>query len=823
MKNRIFACVFSVAAFFSLSAQSIHPDFRDGMLYVKFVNEFPLNKISSNQNNKTEEITENGSITKIPLDQFPFLEKVFKKYGVIAIHRPFTIYENPKLLRILQIEFSKIAYVDVFIKELKSFPEIEYAEKIPVDRLCWTPNDPLYGNVSGGNMKWHLDMIKADSAWNVQKGSPNIKVAVVDNFIWGNHPDLQIDSVNLCKISYDSYAGYTYTLGNSATMPPSSTYTQSSNSNAYEASHGTHCSGLVGAKNDNNIGIASIGGGVTLMGVRSAIDNGSLYYTYQGVQWAAEHGADVISMSFGSSQYSQTIETLMQTLFDAGIVLVAAAGNDGDNGNPIHYPSEYPSVISVASIDGDKKLSYFSQYGDRAEIAAPGGFIKYATTYPNILSTTYCKTYLLKNSYTSLQNSFYDGMQGTSMACPVAAGLCGLMLSQDSTLSPTEIRYRLHVTALPLDPASSTTINGNGYINAYAALTFKELTLKDTLYLSGAINSYDTINIKSTDDWTITNIPSWLTFSDTNGLKGITTINITVNSANTSGTNREAVVSIEMNGITKHLRIIQLNYELYLSNTPHYIRFSGAKGKSDTIIISSNTQWEIINQATWLGLTKTSGYGNDTLIVSTKSSNSWGYNRFCTLYIHSINFIHDTVIIEQKIPDFIKWQLTSTQIGPANGDTVSVELLSNVNWTLSGGATWINADISSGIDSLTIIFTVLEDNTTGAEKNTSFIVSNGTISKTLYITQNYDLGINNLASEEKINIYPNPVSENFTIQTKGIVVNNVKIYDVMGSLITSNFPLNNGIINIESLSKGIYIVAITTDKQSIIYQKVIKQ
>ena len=795
-----------------VTAQTINPDFRDGMLYVKFVNDFPLDKIAPNTEVQT----------KISNNQFSFLEDVFKKYEVISIHRPFTIYENPKLLRILQIEFSKINEIENFIEELKRYKEIEYAEKIPIDRLCWTPNDPLYGSISGGNMKWHLDMIKADSAWDIQKGTTNIKVAVVDNFIWGNHPDLQIDSTNLCKVSYDSYSGYTYTLGNSATMPPSSYYTQSSNSSAYEASHGTHCSGLVGAKNDNNVGIASIGGGVTLMGVRSADNNGNLYYSYQGVQWAAQHGADVISMSFGSSQYSQTIETLMQTLYDAGIVLVGAAGNDGDNGNPVHYPSMYSSVISVASVDGDKKLSYFSQYGDRAEIAAPGGFIKYSTTYPNVLSSTYCLCYNLKSKYTSLQNTYYDGMQGTSMACPIVSGLCGLMLSQDSTLTPAEIRYRLHVTALPLSSASSTTINGNGYINAYAVLNYKELTFNDTLFLSGAVFSLDTLNIKSTDSWQITNIPSWLILNDSNGEKGISTITITTNSANTGNTNREAILTVEMNGLIKNLHIIQLNYNLYINNTPHYIRFSGAKDNADTIFVFSNTNWEIYNPTTWLGTNKTSGFGNDTLIINTKSTNTWGYNRFCYLYVQGINYIYDSIIIEQRIPDFVKWENTSINIGPAKGDTVLVNVLSNVNWTITGGDTWLNANILTGIDSMSVVFTVLQDNTTGTAKNTSFIVTNGTISKTLYVTQNYNLNINNVFLTEKIKIYPNPVSDNFTIQSNGVKIDNIKIFDVTGNLVNTFDGERNKNINITNVAKGMYFVAVTTVDQLVIYYKIIK-
>ncbi|MBP7102719.1 MAG: S8 family serine peptidase [Bacteroidales bacterium] len=822
MKYKFLIFILCVGALFTSYAQTFHPDFRDGIIYVKFVDDFPLDKISPKIISPSDEKTEIKPATIINIKQFPFLDETFKRYNVTSIHRPFTIFENPRLLRIIQIEFSKIELIDALIEELQTFKEIEYAEKVPIDRINWIPNDPLYGTVDGGNLKWHLDMIKADSAWDIQKGSASIKVAIVDNFIWGNHPDLQIDSLNLCKVSYNSISGYEYTLGNTAASPPS-TITQSSNSTAYSASHGTHCAGLVGAINNNNTGIASIGGGVTLMGIRSAIDNGSLYYTYEGVQWAAENGADVISMSFGSSYYSESIEIFLQTLYDAGIVLVAAAGNEGDEGNPIHYPSEFASVISVASVNGDKKLSYFSQYGDRADIAAPGGFIQSNTVYPNVLSTTYCKAYILKSKYTSLLNTYYDGMQGTSMACPVLAGLCGLMLSKDSTLSPAEIKYRLQKTALPLHPASSTTINGNGYINAFAALTFQELALRDTLYLSSALNAFDTIKIKSTDNWQMTNIPSWLSVSDTIGSKGISTITITTNAANTSGSNKEALLTVQMGSITQTLLIIQLDYELFLHNSPNYVLFSGAKDNSDTIIIQANTEWEIINPCAWIGINKTSGYGNDTIVINTKSINSWGYHRFCTLLIHGINFIQDSVIIEQKIPDFIKWETASIYIGPALGNTQSVAVLSNVNWNITGGDDWINADISSGSDTMTVTFSVLSDNTTGEEKTTSYVVSNGSISKTLYVLQKADLSVTNVEESEKILLYPNPASEFIFVETEGITIENIKITDAIGNIVLPIGDISGGKINLFDLSNGIYFIKITTNTHQTIYKKFVKQ
>jgi hypothetical protein len=234
-------------------------------------------------------------------------------------------------------------------------------------------------------------------------------------------------------------------------------------------------------------------------------------------------------------------------------------------------------------------------------------------------------------------------------------------------------------------------------------------------------------------------------------------------------------------------------------------------------------EWEIINPCSWIGINKTSGYGNDTIVIYTKSINSWGYHRFCTLLIHGINFIQDSVVIEQKIPDFIKWETASIFIGPALGNTQSVAVLSNVNWNITGGDSWINTDISSGLDTMTVTFHVLSDNTSGEEKTTSFIVSNGSISKTLYVIQKADLSVTDMEEAKKILLYPNPASEFICVETEGITIENITITDVIGNIVFNIEDKNKGKINVFDLSKGIYFLKITTNTNQAIYKKFVKQ
>lgn len=462
--KRIFVTLFAMSVCLTSLAQHHSPKFLDGHLYFKFKDSFTINFVVNED--KT-----------VDVQYFKNYQTLFEKYGVTKITRPLDAFQDPKLLRTIELTFSDISGVDAFIKELSAFPDIEYAEKIPLMFPFFVPNDPYYATIGGYNYKWHLDMINAAAAWDLQQGSSSVKVAIVDNAVWGNHPDLQISAANLCTFTSNN----NYTTGSAA---PPSDIAQNANCTeediftngtcyAYSWSHGTHCAGLAAAINDNNTGVASIGGGVTLLGVRTSETEEYLSFTDAGVNWAANNGARVISMSFGGDEYSTTSANLYNTLYNNNVICVAAAGNDGDGSNNLSYPACYNGVISVASVDRDGKLSYFSQYGEgRADIAAPGGYtiVNNQLTLPNMLSTTYCTSQFYRvYDISTFDNQYYDGMQGTSMACPMVAGLCGLLVSAYPDITPAQVLECLQSTATPLT-SGSNPIDGNGYINAEAAV-----------------------------------------------------------------------------------------------------------------------------------------------------------------------------------------------------------------------------------------------------------------------------------------------------------------------------------------------------------------
>ena len=222
--KRVISLVFLLVFFYSAYSQTVNRSYMDGVLYFQLSPAYPWEQVHVGENDLVDR------------NDFPFLQTLFEKYGVNCVVRPFHLFGNEELLRVMEVHFDSIGKIDAFVDELSGFEQISYAEKVPLMRPMYKPNDPYYGIVSNRNWKWHLDLIKADSAWEIQRGKPNIKVAVVDGFVWGAHPDLQIDSSNLCSVSYSYGGGYSYSVG-SAT-PPSS-IGQYSNETAYNASHGT--------------------------------------------------------------------------------------------------------------------------------------------------------------------------------------------------------------------------------------------------------------------------------------------------------------------------------------------------------------------------------------------------------------------------------------------------------------------------------------------------------------------------------------------------------------------------------------------------------
>ena len=375
------------------------------------------------------------------LSNYPNLAQVLAPYNVINFERPSYYTKKPRLIRIFIVDFANPADVDNVIRDLQQLGEVEYAEKQLIRKTTFIPNDPLYGNIFDD---WFLQQVNAEQAWDITQGSNAIKIAVVDNAVFGGHQDLT------------TFAERDVADGDNDATPPSTS------SQDFGWSHGTHVAGLATADLNNGIGMASLGGGVELIGVKCTPNSGSsnsVYYGYQGIQWAAQNGADVINMSWGGPGASQSNQDLINSY--PNIVFIAAAGND--NVTSTFYPAGYDNVIAVGSVNSDDSRSSFSNYNpiggpNWVDICAPGGY-----SYNGLKSTV----------YTSNGNG-YDKMGGTSMASPFAAGLVGAMLSVYPNMSPTEVLNCL------LSSGVNVNQNMGPRIDAYAALQCVQTYLNGT-------------------------------------------------------------------------------------------------------------------------------------------------------------------------------------------------------------------------------------------------------------------------------------------------------------------------------------------------------
>lgn len=472
-----------MAAFIPLPARSQTEIYQDDAVYVRF-------------KQHAAPKTQSGS-RMVSIEKIRPLQKLQASYGLYREMTCMSTLGSPVLERTFKVRLDSTQKIDRFLEELLQDEQIEAVERIPVYYLQGSfpqnlpqkenEGDPFYesGKLTSPS-SWHLTMMNAEAAWSRQTGSERIKVAVVDNAIWGEHPDLQILPENQYNIASGA-------VGSSA--PPVSVSQTDECSDANNCvplnwSHGTHCAGAVGAIRNNGVGIASIGSGVTLMGISCpGMDASGLAVrnAFEGVSYAASHGAKVISLSWGNYTIGETDRAIIQACIDNNIVVVAAAGNNGYKDRPM-YPANLPGVISVTAVNNNRQLSSFSNNGDWVCVAAPGGKIVQNNTETQgcVLSTTYSVSQRYRlNGYSFANGQYYDGMFGTSMATPMVAGLCGLMLSADSTIDPYLMREILMSTAQPIAATTGKNIAPNsGIVDAGAAIQLKNIHIQRVRNLS---------------------------------------------------------------------------------------------------------------------------------------------------------------------------------------------------------------------------------------------------------------------------------------------------------------------------------------------------
>jgi serine protease len=414
-----------MGSFLHLAAQQVHPHYVDGELFWR---------------------VKAGTQAMLP-------DSIMQVYQVREVRSPFTPL-NPNQLagrgiieqlhRTYRIRFDSHARLTELASYLAAQRITELVEKVPLMQTDFTPNDPQFAT------QWHLATIDAANAWNVTVGNPLVRVAIVDDAVLRTHQDLAgsiwVNPLENPNNAIDDdgngyvndVSGYDVADNDNNPNPPlafatSSVYT-----------HGTHCAGIAAAHTNNATGVAAIGFGIKIIPVKcnnDATPGPTLPAAYDGVTYAITLQPEVMSLSWGGPGSSATAQLLFDLAYANDIVVVAAAGNS--NVNTPMYPASYNHVISVAATaTGDFKAS-FSNYGPTIDVSAPG---------VNILSTLAGNT------------SDYGLLSGTSMACPLTAGLCGLMRSFNPAKTVDQIETCLKSTADPIDALNPGSLGSSAQV-----------------------------------------------------------------------------------------------------------------------------------------------------------------------------------------------------------------------------------------------------------------------------------------------------------------------------------------------------------------------
>lgn len=442
-----------------LPAIILNAEYYKNVVVIKFSDNSELLK-NWNLNHRSGTITELSDIlgnhTSKPFISYAVLQAIKNK----EINSNF-IYSTDKnqLANIAVVDYSSQIDPLVLSKKLSGYPGIEYAEPMPIHKLTFMPNDLKV------NGQYYLDSVSAFYAWDVLDSNNIINVGIVDTGIDYLHPDLYaniyenpgetgLDSLGRDKKSngvdddhngfIDDWHGWNFrssdSIGQNNDPKPGNI-------------HGTHVGGIVGAMINNEIGIAGTALYVKLIPVKTSSDNplsGTVEAGYEGMLYAASLGAKVINCSWGSTTKAESEQEVIDKVIAMGSLVVGAAGNDGQY--VTFYPAGYKGCLSVAAINSANMKAGFSNYAPRVDVSAPG---------EDILST--------------VPDSSYQFLNGTSMASPVAAAVVAMTCNKFPGYNPFQIKEQVKTNCKNIDSTNPAFIGliGKGCVDAFKAVTSK--------------------------------------------------------------------------------------------------------------------------------------------------------------------------------------------------------------------------------------------------------------------------------------------------------------------------------------------------------------
>ena len=388
------------------------------------------------------------------------IEVLLSKFNVLSIERKFIQATTPRYLQNNPgeklVDLSLI-YTIIFKKNVNEMDAaklfyttgmFEYVEAQIVPELMYVPNDPKV------TTQYHLDIISIFDAWDIQQGDTNIVIGITDTGIDSDHSEVvgrikhnyndPIDGIDNDSDGYiDNFSGWD----------------TGANDNDVEVfgHHGNQVTGCASINTDNDKDVAAPGFNTMILPVKICNNSGYLVGAYEGIIYAADHGADIINCSWGGTgafnEYHQDVVNYATN--NKGALVVAAAGNN--NSNDYFYPASYANVLSVGGTDHEDKKwvssdSEGSQYNDMIDVVAPS------------------------NNIVSIWRGGGSGVigRGTSFASPIVSGILGLVKAQYPDASPQKLSAILKATTDDISAVEGNdeyvNMLGTGRVNAYKAL-----------------------------------------------------------------------------------------------------------------------------------------------------------------------------------------------------------------------------------------------------------------------------------------------------------------------------------------------------------------
>lgn len=384
-----------------------------------------------------------------PPGNYRTVEGILREIGGVQARR--SAFEEERYL----VGLERGQSVPETISRLGALPQVDYAEPNGIVHALtsaptFTPNDP------GFRFQWNFTMLDAPRTWAIQKGDPSVAVAVVDT-----------------GIAYEDYGPFSRApdWGGTVFVTGYNVFTGDSHAND-DNYHGTHVASTIAEATNNGTGVAGLAFGCALMPVKvlDSEGSGSFFGVAEGVRYATIFSVNgrrpvkVINLSLGGAASSRTLEDAIGAAVQAGIVVVAAAGNDSET--RLSYPASLPNVVAVGAVDVRKELARYSNHNNDV-VLAPGGDLARDDNGDGLPDGIVQQTFNPLAGYSAFG---YFVLDGTSQATPHVAALAALLVRQGGGTDPAAVKRIIQLTSEDLGPAGPDDTYGWGLIRPSVAL-----------------------------------------------------------------------------------------------------------------------------------------------------------------------------------------------------------------------------------------------------------------------------------------------------------------------------------------------------------------